>query len=194
MRELVALRFGKMPLWAALAVSFCGAVLTALCAKISFLTPFSPIPVTMQVFAVLICGLLLGSKIGFLAQLQYIAAGLLGAPIFSGGIGGPAIFAGPTAGYILGFAAAAYIVGLLAERSENQQLISIYVISIVGVVVIYTFGLGWFSIWLTATGWKSSQFSAFAMGILPFIAVDAIKAGAASLIYKSWVNHKIIRR
>ncbi len=84
--------------------------------------PFSPVPITGQTMAVLLVGALLGSRRGALAVLAYIAEGLAGLPVFAGGAAGLARLFGPTGGYLVGFVAAAFLVGWLAERGWIDAL------------------------------------------------------------------------
>ena len=87
------------------------ACILGLCAQIKFGLPWTPVPVTGQTFAVLLAGILLGSRWGAASVLLYICAGAAGVPWFSGWTGGTAVLIGPTAGYIAGFIPAAYVIG-----------------------------------------------------------------------------------
>ena len=87
------------------------AALVALGARLS--VPLWPVPITLQVPFVLLAGALLGARAGAGSMATYLAAGALGLPVFSAG-GGPGYFLGPTGGYLVGFVAAAALVGLLA--------------------------------------------------------------------------------
>jgi len=91
----------------------CFACLTALGAQVQ--VPISPVPVTLQVLFVLLSGLVLGSKLGILSQLEYLAFGLAGMPVFAQGKSGLLALLDPTGGYLVGFILGAYIAGLLAE-------------------------------------------------------------------------------
>lgn len=77
----------------------------------------TPVPVTMQVFAVLLSGLLLGRKWGAFAQIQYLLLGLSGMPVFALSKAGPVVLFGMTGGYLLSYPLAAWIVGLLADNA-----------------------------------------------------------------------------
>ena len=161
----------------ALAASLMGAALTAACAQISFHLPGNPVPVTMQVFAAVLCGMALGGKLGALSQIEYLAAGLAGAPIFADFKAGPAAIVGPTGGYIVGFILAALVVGLVAERSR-RTFAHRCVAGFIGVAVIYTFGRAWFAVWLgELTGVRS-----WLLGVAPFVGVDAAKVMLAAAI------------
>jgi biotin transport system substrate-specific component len=106
-------------------------------AKISIPTPFG-VPITFQLFFCVYAGLLLGSKGGLLSQLIYILLGLIGVPVFSYGGGIQYIFK-PTFGYIIGFALAAFIIGLLVKRIKIS-FIKVLGISIIGYLFIYLIG------------------------------------------------------
>lgn len=98
---------------------FSFAVLTGLSASLKI--EIGPVPITMQTFAVLISGILLGSKKGMLSQLTYLSMGLSGLPWFSRG-GGWQYILSPTFGYLIGFVLAAFFVGYLTERGWDRSL------------------------------------------------------------------------
>ena len=151
-----------------------GSLLMALCAQI--VIPLQPVPITGQTFGVLLLGAALGSKRGAAAMLAYIAEGALGLPFFAGGASGLAILTGTTAGYLVGFVIAAFVIGLLAERGLERSLRTSLVPFLVGTVIIYTFGVGWLAIVLNDFG------KAIALGMLPFLFGDALKLVAAALV------------
>ncbi len=106
-----------------------------------------PIPITFQLFFCVCAGLLLGSKYGALSQLLYALLGLVGLPVFSGGLCGPAAFLSPTFGYIVGFPIAAFVCGLLRERWEKQSpelpVWRILLCALAAIAVDYLFGIGY---------------------------------------------------
>lgn len=146
-----------------------GSLLVAAMAQAAVYLPFSPVPVTGQTFAVLLVGMALGSQRGALALLLYLAEGALGLPFFAGGAGGPAVLAGPTGGYLVGFVAAAWVVGLLAERGMDRHILKTLGAFLVGSLVIYLFGVLWLSNFLGLE-------QAVRAGLLPFLVGDLIKA------------------
>src|SRR5687768_10456311 len=77
-----------------------GSVSIAACAQIAIPLPFTPVPLTGQTFAVLLIGIIYGSRLGAATVLAYLAEGAIGLPFFAGGASGLAVFAGPTAGYL----------------------------------------------------------------------------------------------
>ncbi len=131
--------------------------------------PLGPVPFTLQVFAVLLTGLLLGSRLGFIAMCAYVFAGSVGFPVFANFTGGFAHLYGPTGGYLLAFPIAALVTGLFAERSEK---ISIWVFgALVALGVIYL--LGWLRLALYFGGsFKKALF----IGVVPFMPLDVAKA------------------
>lgn len=147
--------------------------LTALTARIAIPLPFTPVPVTLQVLAVLLSGLVLGARAGALAQLTYLCAIAMGLPMTAAGVGGPVAFLGPTAGYLVGFVPAAFVVGLLSEWLGKNSVPAL-VATLAGVAVIYVCGAGWLAVWL---GGNITQ--AWQLGVVPFVVVDAVKAVVA---------------
>ncbi|MHC4241004.1 MAG: biotin transporter BioY [Planctomycetota bacterium] len=157
-----------------------GSLLIALCARITVLLPFSPVPVTAQTFAVLMIGALLGAKRGGLAALAYIIEGALGIPVFALG-GGFAVLLGPTGGYLIGFIPAAYVTGFLAQKGWDRRIGTTVLAMIFGNIVIYTFGLlGLFRL-------MGISKTVPAMGLYPFIVGDLVKiALVAAVLPAGW--------
>lgn len=177
MHVLTQVRSRQLTGYQALIASFVGALFTAVCAKIVFYLPWSPVPVTGQVFAVIFCGMLLGSRLGVLSQIEYIAIGLMGAPVFCGVANGPMILAGPTVGYLVGFVAAAYMVGRLMEMREDASFKFACSAGLIGVGVIHTLGVAWLAVW---PGHPFVGLSAWAVGAAPFVGVDVVKVAIAA--------------
>jgi biotin transport system substrate-specific component len=114
------------------------AALMVVGAMIKIPTPFG-VPITFQLFFSVYAGLLLGAKAGFLSQLIYILLGLVGLPVFTLGGGIHYIF-NPTFGYIIGFAVASLVIGLLVDRKTQINFIYLLGISSVGFLAIYLIG------------------------------------------------------
>ncbi|HWS55105.1 MAG TPA: biotin transporter BioY [Pyrinomonadaceae bacterium] len=165
---------------AALVAGF--SLLTALAAQVVVPLPWTPVPLTGQTFAVLLAGALLGSRLGALAMLAYLAEGAAGLPFFKGGAGGAHyLFFSPTAGYLLAFPAAAFVTGLLAERGWDRRLPTAAAAMGLGSLVIL--GAGW--LWLTLFYRTAGE--AFAAGVAPFLAGDVVKiALAAAALPAGW--------
>ncbi|MCW3095416.1 MAG: hypothetical protein JWL77_1034 [Chthonomonadaceae bacterium] len=144
---------------------------TCVCAQISAPLPFTPVPVTLQVFAVLLSGLLLGRRWGTVAQLQYLLLGAMGLPIFALGRGGIGVLFGLTGGYLLSYPVAAGLTGWLSARRPSlaAQLAG----CAAGVGTIYGLGCLWLALMSHPV---LSPKAALVMGVGWFIAWDAVKA------------------
>jgi biotin transporter BioY len=160
----------------ALVVGF--SILTALSAQLSFWV--GPVPLTGQTFVVLLSGLLLGSRLGAMSQISYIAVGCTGLPFWfaTGGAPGVARLLGPTGGYLIGFVAAAFLVGLLAERGWGRKMWTTGLAMLAGEVTLYVFGLSWLTHFLP-------QSAVLGMGLYPFIPGDVIKLVLAAMALPS---------
>ena len=153
---------------AALVVGF--ALLTAACAQIRVDLVFTPVPITGQTFAVLLSGAVLGSRFGAASQLLYVALGAVGLPFYAGGTGGWETATGATAGYLLGFIVAAYVVGFLAEHRQDRRFSTSIGAFLTGNLVIYVLGVAWLMYhlsWDLAAGVEK--------GMAPFIIGDTVK-------------------
>lgn len=98
------------------------AALIAACALLPAIPTGTPVPITLQTFAVLLAGACLGARRGFLAVVLYIVVGAAGLPVFSGGASGLPVLVGPSAGYLLGFPFAAALTGFLVERLPRRRV------------------------------------------------------------------------
>lgn len=161
-----------MLLLRAFALSVGLAVATGLAAGVKM--EIGIVPITLQTFAVLMSGVLFGSRIGASSQLAYLLAGLAGVPWFSRG-GGIGYLLSPTFGYVVGFVAAAYAVGFLAERGWDKSVAGSVGAMAAGIIIIYCFGLVWLAKFLPSE-------SLLAIGVYPFLAADVLKVAAAGLI------------
>lgn len=165
----------------ALATGF--ACLTALGAMVQI--PIGPVPITLQVLFVVLSGLVLGSRLGALSQLEYLAIGFAGAPVFAGGKSGLIALLGPTGGYLVGFVAAAFVAGLVAESVSNPGRVRFFIAGLAGTAAIYFCGAMWLSSWFAigrGTSWVAEMGAAWQFGVLPFILLDAGKSVVASSV------------
>lgn len=163
-----------------------GSLLIALTAQIAIPLPFTPVPITGQTFGVLIIPALLGSRRGVMAVCAYLAEGLVGLPFFAGGLAGPAVLMGATGGYLIGFLAAALLVGYLSEHGWDRKVSSTFLMMASAVLVDYAVG----SIWLTHFVPSSMVID---LGVLPFIIGDALKISlAAMLLPAGWKGLKAL--
>jgi biotin transport system substrate-specific component len=151
-------------------------VVVALAAQIAIPVPWSPVPLTGQTFAVLLCGAALGARRAFLAQALYLAEGAMGLPVFAGGSAGLAIFAGPTGGYLAAFPLAAALVGALAERGWDRRVVTMLAAMLLGSAVIFAFGLIQLSRFVPGA-------QLLAAGLLPFVPGDLVKSALASFAF-----------
>jgi len=152
-------------------------LLLALSAQVAFPLPFSPVPVTFQTFVVLAAGAVLGSRLGALSVLVYLTEGMIGLPFFAKGAAGIAYLRGVTGGYLLGFVAAAFVVGLLVERGWGRKVSTAMMAMGIGNVVLYVFGIAWLQTILNISTAK-----ALFLGLYPFIAGDLYKIGIGALL------------
>ncbi|GAA0629697.1 biotin transporter BioY [Brevundimonas kwangchunensis] len=141
------------------------AALMALCAQIN--VPMAPVPMTMQTFAVLLTGAVLGPWRGTASVLLYLAAAALGLPILSDGASGVEPFAGPTAGYLFAFPVAAALVGAMFDRARNPVVE--FGLMIAAHILILTMGAGWLAISIGLT-------DALAYGATPFLIGMIVKS------------------
>ncbi|MDY0096175.1 MAG: biotin transporter BioY [Candidatus Vecturithrix sp.] len=149
----------------------------ALSAQIVFPLPFSPVPVTCQTLVVLAAGALLGSRLGALTVLVYLTEGMIGLPFFAKGAAGVAYLRGVTGGYLLGFVAAAFVVGLLVEKGWGRKVSTAIVAMGIGNVLLYVFGIAWLQLVLQITTTK-----ALFLGFYPFIPGDVYKIGIGAIL------------
>jgi biotin transport system substrate-specific component len=162
-----------------LAVVLAGAIFIGLAAQISIPLPGTPVPITGQTFAVLFVGAAAGLWRGVAATTLYAALGLAGIPWFAGGTSG---YVTATFGYILGFVAAAAVVGRLAQLGWTRRPWQTFVAMILGDLVIYLIGVPWLKAAL-GVSWST----ALTLGLAPFLIGDLIKATlAAGLFAVAW--------
>ena len=164
---------------AQIALVFSGAVFVGIAAQVAIPLPFTPVPLTLQTFAVLLAGAALGSLRGVASMALYALMGVVGVPWFSEGSSG---FSTVSFGYILGFILAAFIVGRLAERGASTTSIQSAALMVIGNLAIYAVGVTWLKFAI-----DSSWATALSLGVVPFLIGDAIKiALAAGLLPLSW--------
>lgn len=157
----------------ALAMAF----LTGLMAQIRIYLPFTPVPITGQVFAVLLSGVICGGMFGSLSQLIYIGLGIAGLPWFatfspSSGY----LFASPTGGYLIGFVIAPLLIGHYTDKYiSSRSFFSQIKLMMLGVGIIYIPGAIVLALVMKFTLWQT-----LLKGVIPFILVDLIKAALAA--------------
>jgi biotin transport system substrate-specific component len=162
-----------------------GAGLTGLAAQVSIHIPsITPVPFTLQTLAVLLTGAALGTVRGLLSMALYLAAGWAGLPWYANHQHG---WGGPSFGYIIGFIVAAGIVGELARRGNDRNVMSAIGLMALGDAILLTVG----TIWL-ANDLHVSANTAIDLGVRPFVIVEAVKIAIAALaLPAAW---KLVRR
>ncbi|MGH6901597.1 MAG: biotin transporter BioY [Geminicoccaceae bacterium] len=163
---------GSAPAVRAIVLALIGTALLTLSAKIQ--VPFWPVPMTMQTFVVLVLGMAYGWRLAGATVLLYLAQGALGLPVFAAG-GGIAYFAGPTAGYLVGFLLAAVAVGWLAEHGWDRSPLRTLAAMLIGTAIIFACGIAWLS---TLIGLPQ----AIGAGLVPFLLGEAVKIALATAI------------
>lgn len=168
-----------------LALALALAALTGVAAQVRIPLPFTPVPITMQTFAVLLAGIVLGLEYGGLSQAIYVGVGIAGVPWFQGGGAGVGHLLGPTGGYLVGFVAAAAAIGYVIDRYPHTRRLRYLVAAlfVVNFAVIYGFGLPWLFAWLTLVeGTSVTLMQVLTMGLFPFVPGDVVKLVAAALV------------
>jgi len=156
-----------------------GAVFVGLTAQVSIPLWFTPVPLSLQTFSVLLVGAALGSRRGLASMALYLLVGMAGVPWFAEGKSGWQL---ATIGYVVGFVAAAWLVGLLAERGADRKPLRAAGLMVVGNLVIYVFGVTGLVMMTSMT-----PAVAVAKGVVPFLLGDAIKIiFAAALLPATW--------
>lgn len=155
-----------------------GSLLLTISAKVSI--PFFPVPLSMQTLVVIGLGLFLGPVRATLAVLFYLAQGAAGLPVFAGtpqqGIG-LAYIAGPTGGFLIGFALQAFVAGALFRAGAGRTIWTSVAAAIVAAAAVYPTGLLWLGL---VVGFDKPV---LAMGLFPFIPGDLMKAALAALLF-----------
>ena len=160
------------------------AALTAICSMIAIPLPFTPVPVNLATLSVFLAGGLLGARGGAVSQSVYVLLGAIGLPVFSGFTGGFGVLSGPTGGFLVGYAAAAWVTGLIiggAGHNFYRNIIGM----IAGMSVYFTLGTLWF-MYVTSTG----LIAALMMCVVPFLIGDAFKIAVGSVLVQKL--HKVV--
>ncbi|MDR3202850.1 MAG: biotin transporter BioY [Bifidobacteriaceae bacterium] len=156
------------------ALILAGAGLVAGLGQVSIPLGFTPVPLSLGTFAVLSVGAALGPWRAAASLALFTVAGVLGAPVFVEAKSG---WGGPSFGYVLGYLAAAVLVGWLARRGGDRSVPRTWVTMAAGTLVIYAVGVPWLGLELGVSAGR-----ALALGVVPFLIGDAIKALAAALL------------
>lgn len=155
----------------------------AACAHVSLPLPFTPVPITLQTFAVFLVGMVVGPTAGFAAMMVYLAEGAAGLPVFSPhGPGGFAQLLGPTGGFLFSYPLAAAAAGWLVRgtRFISSRFALAVAAGVLASVVVFALGAGW----LVLYAHKSASL-AWQLGVVPFLPGDAVKIMASAFIFSS---------
>jgi biotin transport system substrate-specific component len=161
------------------ALVLAGAALMTLMTQIAIPVPPSPVPITGQTLAVVLCGAGLGAARGSLAMLLWAAVGLF-LPVYSGGGSGLEHLTGATGGYIVGFVVAAYVVGRLAERGADRHALVAFAAFVAGQAIVFGFGVPWLKV-SADMSWSLAVHDGFVL----FIVGGLIKAAVAAAVLPS---------
>ena len=155
------------------------AALTVICSQISIPMPFSPVPFSLGIVAIFLTGQLLPKKYSLISVLIYLLMGIAGLPVFSNFSGGAGMLLGPTGGFLMGYPLAAFFISALLEKTEKGNFWIVTLITIASIFIIYIPGSA-----LLGRYMGISFPEAFAIGALPFLIPDIIKAALSSLLTK----------
>ena len=165
---------------ASLRMTVYASLMAALVAAGAYLAiPIGPVPIVLQNLFIFLAGLLLGPGWGMASVGVYLLAGILGFPVFAGGVGGIGRFAGPTGGYLLGFLPAVYVIGFISNASKTNVVRDLLAM-ICGSLIIYACGVWWLN---KLTGMTLGK--ALAVGMYPFLPGDTLKMAVAIPIAKA---------
>ena len=178
--QVSATRSKSLDLAGQIAIIVAASVFVAVCARFSLPIPGTPVPLSLQNFAVLLVGLSLGSRRGFIALALYLAEGAAGLPVFSP-VGAPGIlrFAGPTAGYLIAYPLVAALAGYILERGKQTFARAISA-ALLGELLLFACGVSWLYV-LT-----HSLARAIAFGLYWFIFAEVMKVMFAAGIASTW--------
>jgi len=143
--------------------------------------PLPPVPITLQTLFLGLAGTLLGARLGALSQVVYLFLGILGLPVFAGGKAGIGVLFGPTGGYLIGFVAAAFVIGKLAALKERPGFALLCLSLVAGTSVVYALGILQLSLVARLTPLK-----ALTVGVLPFLPGDLLK-----IVLTAWIAIKL---
>ena len=166
-----------------------GSALVAVCSHIALPLGFTPVPLTLQPFAVLLLGLLLAPRLAAATLGAYLLEGAAGLPVFAPGLvfgAGIAHLLGPTGGYLMAYPPAAALIAYLWRRSGRGFSVAL-LSAAAGNAVILLGGFAWLVVWthtIGSSGWNGTMKTGFVMAVLPFLPGDALKVVAAAAIAK----------
>jgi biotin transport system substrate-specific component len=150
------------------------AALTALAAKVAIPLPWTPVPATLQVAAVMLAGAVAGPWRGALSQILVLALGFCGLPVFADStMAGPAVVMLASFGYLLAFPVAAWLAGRWTGKASR------WLGAGAGLLVIYLLGSLWLVGWTLLSGQPATLGWTLWAGVLPFLPLDLLKTALA---------------
>ena len=159
------------------------AAMTAAASQVSVPLPFTLVPLTLTPLVVLLGGAVMGARLGMAAQVLYLAAGLVGLPVFAASAvlpQGALRLLGPTGGYLMAYPFAAFVAGYLAERRFDRRYLTSVLAMAAGLAVIFAFGVTWLA--LFARPAASGFDAALRAGLYPFLPADIFKICVAAAV------------
>ena len=159
-------------------LTLCALCCAMLCVLSQIQIPLPPVPLSLSLLAVYLCGALLGRRSGAATAWAYLLLGAAGVPVFAGFAGGVSSLFGPTGGFLVGYILCAWLVGLLTEHfgfSRRRLILSMAA----GTLACYALGTMWFML-ITGT----SAWSAIAACVLPFLPGDLLKILLAAFLVR----------
>ena len=144
--------------------------------------PFPAVPLTFQPFFAILSGLLLGARLGVLAQGVYLLTGLVGVPVFAGGSAGITYVLKPTFGFLLGFLLAAFLAGMICDGTRNPGIVRLGIASLTGLAAIYAVGIVYMYLIQSFYLAKAVTLAGVAQAMVPFLVKDLILFIAATAI------------
>jgi biotin transport system substrate-specific component len=155
-------------------IVICASAVIAVCARLMVPLPFTPVPLTLANFGVLLVGLTLGSKRGFAAASLYLAWGAMGLPVFaSSGPGSIAQMFGPTGGYLWAYPVVAFLAGWVAEHGTPSFMRNLAG-AIAAEIVLFAAGISWLVVYTHS--WRQAAF----FGLYPFLFAEVSKVMVAA--------------
>jgi biotin transport system substrate-specific component len=177
-----------LPLLRSAGIVILGSAFAAVCAHVSVPLFFTPVPLSLAPFAVLLLGLLLTPRLAVATFATYLIEGALGLPMFSPSpLTGLAHLFGPTGGYLLSYPLAALLISILWRRTQ-RGFAAAALITAAGSFVILACG----ALWLAVLTHASLQ-SVFTLAVLPFLPGDALKVAAAAALGAGFVRYRRLR-
>lgn len=172
-------------------IALLASVFVAVCARITLPLGFTPVPLTLQPFAVLLIGMVLSPRVAAGSLAAYLLEGAAGLPVFTPGtiaLTGVAHLFGPTGGYLLAYPFAAFIIARLWNTS-TKTLVWAVVATAAGNLLILATGAVWMSVYT-----HGSMYAVLAQSVVPFLPGDALKVLAAATLGFEWYRVRPARR